>query len=91
MHTQFATLSEARSHMTDLTDAAISGRPAGYARDGLRVAAVDAERLRDALSRLHPARADTTPRHRASRLGPPGWLQASASRPSNPGPAQDAG
>jgi len=58
MHTQFATLSEARAHLTDLTDAAISGRPAGYARDGLRVAAVDAERLRDALSRLHPARAE---------------------------------
>lgn len=58
MHTHFATLSEARSHMTDLTDAATSGRPVSYARDGRQVAAVDAERLREALSTLHPARAE---------------------------------
>lgn len=58
MHTHFATLSEARSHMTDLTDAAVSGRPVSYARDGRQVAAVDAARLRDALSKLHPARTE---------------------------------
>ena len=57
MHTNFATLREARSHMTDLTDAALSGRPVSYARDGRQVAVVDAERLRGALSKLHPARA----------------------------------
>ena len=57
MHTNFATLREARSHMTDLTDAALSGRPVSYARDGRQVAVGDAERLRGALSKLHPARA----------------------------------
>ena len=56
--THFATLSDARSHMTDLTDAAMSGRPVSYARDGRQVAAVDADRLRDALTTLHPARAE---------------------------------
>ena len=56
--THFATLSEARSHMTDLTDAAMSGRPVSYARGGRQVAAVDADRLRDALTKLHPARAE---------------------------------
>lgn len=56
--THFATLSDARSHMSDLTDAAMSGRPVSYARDGRQVAAVDADRLRDALTKLHPARAE---------------------------------
>ena len=56
--THFATLSDARSHMTDLTDAAMSGRPVSYARDGRQVAAVDADRLRDSLTKLHPARAE---------------------------------
>ena len=56
--THFATLSEARAHMPQLTDDAISGRPVSYFRDGRQVAAVDADRLRDALSQLHPARAE---------------------------------
>lgn len=56
--TVYATLSDARSHMSDLTDAAMSGRPVTYARDGRQVAAVDADRLRDALAKLHPARAE---------------------------------
>ena len=56
--THFATLSDARSHMSDLTDAAMSGRPVSYTRDGRLVAAVDADRLRDALTKLHPARAE---------------------------------
>lgn len=54
----FPTLTHARSHMSDLTDAAMSGRPAGYTRDGHAIAAVDAERLRDALAGLHPADAE---------------------------------
>ncbi|MBK8445361.1 MAG: prevent-host-death protein [Micropruina sp.] len=55
--THFATLSEARAHMADLTDAAMAGQPASYARDGRNVAAVDADRLRNALSKLRPAQA----------------------------------
>ena len=56
--THFATLSDARSHMSDLTDAAMSGRPVSYTRDGRQIAAVDADRLRDALAKLHPAHAE---------------------------------
>ena len=55
--THFATLSDARSHLPQLTDAAVAGRPVSYSRDGRQIAAVDATRLRDALSQLHPARA----------------------------------
>ena len=56
--THFATLSDARSHLPQLTDAAVAGRPVSYSRDGRQIAAVDATRLRDALSQLHPARAE---------------------------------
>lgn len=56
--THFATLSDARSHLPQLTDAAVAGRPVSYSRDGRQIAAVDAARLRDALSQLHPARAE---------------------------------
>lgn len=56
--THFDTLSNARAHMTDLTDAAASGRVATYNRGAQRVAAVDAARLRDALAKLRPARTE---------------------------------
>jgi antitoxin (DNA-binding transcriptional repressor) of toxin-antitoxin stability system len=56
--THYATLSDARSHLPQLTDAAISGRPVSFARDGRQVAAVDADRLHDALAKLHPARTE---------------------------------
>ena len=56
--THFSSLGEARAHLPQLTDAAVSGRPVSYSRRGRRVAAVDAYRLRDALAKLHAARAD---------------------------------
>lgn len=56
--THFDTLSAARAHMSDLTDAAASGRVATYNRGAQRIAAVDVTRLRDALTKLHPANAE---------------------------------
>ena len=56
--THFSSLGEARAHLPQLTDAAVAGRPVSYSRDGRQIAAVDAARLRDALSQLHPARAE---------------------------------
>lgn len=50
--------SEARAHLKDLLDSAEAGQTATVRRGSGRVAFVDAERLRYALSRLVPARAE---------------------------------
>ncbi|MFT4215899.1 MAG: hypothetical protein QM619_01760 [Micropruina sp.] len=62
---QYETLRDARAHMTDITNRAASGRPVAYARDHHVIAAVDADRLRDALAALHPARAEVFTEGRA--------------------------
>lgn len=59
--THFTTVTEARKHFSDLLSAAESGRPTTVRRDRNRTALVDAERLRDSLSRLLPANAEVVP------------------------------
>jgi predicted RNase H-like HicB family nuclease len=54
----YDTYSDARSHLKDLLDAAATGRSATVRRDSTQAAVVDAERLRGALVRLVPARAE---------------------------------
>lgn len=54
----YETYSEARSHLKDLLDAAATGRAATVRRESNRAAVVDAARLRQALIRLVPSRAE---------------------------------
>jgi hypothetical protein len=53
----YTSYSEARAQFKNLLDAAVHGRPATVRRDTDRAAVVDAERLRQVLARLNPARA----------------------------------
>lgn len=54
----YDTYSDARSHLKDLLDAAATGRPATVRRESTQAAVVDAARLRSALVRLIPSRAE---------------------------------
>ncbi|MGQ4599235.1 prevent-host-death protein [Nocardia sp. R6R-6] len=54
----YASYTEARAHLKDLLDAAGQGRVATVRRDADCVAVVDAERLRNALTRLYAANAE---------------------------------
>ncbi|MFN8075792.1 MAG: hypothetical protein U0Q15_10275 [Kineosporiaceae bacterium] len=51
----FGSFSAARTNFKDLLDAADDGRPATVSRDDRRVAVVDADRLRHALTLIVPA------------------------------------
>ena len=57
----FSSAREARDHFKDLLDAADEGRPATVLRDQRRVAAVDADRLVDFLTRTHASGAHAVP------------------------------
>lgn len=54
----FSTLREGRTHLKEVLDAAVEGRPASVTRDHRRVAAVDADRLADFLAHARPANAE---------------------------------
>jgi predicted RNase H-like HicB family nuclease len=54
----YDTVSEARAHFSALIDAAEAGVPATVRRDRRRAAVVDAERLRNFLVTVRPARAE---------------------------------
>lgn len=54
----FESYSAARPKLKELLDAAAAGRPATIRRDATHAAVVDAERLRHALGRLVPSRAE---------------------------------
>ena len=53
----YDSVSEARSHLKDLLNAAESGRPATLRREGRRTAIVDAARLRKSLAASRPSQA----------------------------------
>lgn len=55
--THYDSYTDARAHLKDLLDAAERGRVATVRRDARRTAVVDVERLRSALARLSPSRA----------------------------------
>lgn len=50
-----------RTHLKEVMDAAVSGRPASIRRDDRRVAAVDADRLVEFLTTVRPANAQLVP------------------------------
>lgn len=55
--THYDSYTDARAHLKDLLDAAERDRVATVRRDARRTAVVDVERLRSALARLSPSRA----------------------------------
>lgn len=59
--THFPTIRSGREHLKDVFDAAASGRPASISRDNVRIAAVDAERLVEFLTKVRPADAQLVP------------------------------
>lgn len=57
----FSTLRSGSDHLNDVLDAAASGCPASISQDGVKVAAVDAERFVNFLSKACPANAQLVP------------------------------
>ncbi|MBB5912938.1 O-acetyl-ADP-ribose deacetylase (regulator of RNase III) [Nocardia transvalensis] len=75
---QYEGYAEAQSHLKDLLDAATDGVVATVRRDGERLAIVDADRLRCALSRLFPSNAEAVSENGGWSVALPG-LPAGAS------------
>lgn len=65
--THYDSYTDARAHLKDLLDAAERGRVATVRRDARRTAVVDVERLRSALARLSPSRAQVVAEPTAGR------------------------
>ena len=55
---QYDSIAAARAHLKEVVDAAEAGRPTALRRGNRRTSVVDADRLRDALATLRPARAE---------------------------------
>lgn len=62
----------AREHFKEILDAADEGRPATVTRDARRVAAVDADRLVDLLTRVRPSGAQVVAENEGWSLSIPG-------------------